>query len=271
MPLSLPWQVKWVLDKTPGLGSPQAEIASPDGSSQAEFTRLRSHFDGSVVGIRNVMLQSWFANALARPRTTAGAAAELRAIKAAYDDLSGRPAPRVFAAFNRHARQVMACGSWVAMLSGLRLGLRAGGQQPPPRRQFVAILSQAVLDSYDAGYHRYPNPYSGAPQELKQKHAARIRAEAAARASTFIVPDSKAVVAAPVAGAQLAAEGSPSTLEGEGGMWMQAAARKPMSAGPRSRVAAKLDSLNSNRRVTRELCFMSWESRPVGVISDTWI
>ena len=57
------------------------------------------------------MIQSWFANALARPRTVSGAREELLAIKSAYDDLSGRPSPRVFAAFNRCARAAQVQGA----------------------------------------------------------------------------------------------------------------------------------------------------------------
>ena len=32
-----------------------------------------------------------------------------------------------------------------------------------PRAQFVAMLRQAVLDSYSCGYHKAPSPFYGAP------------------------------------------------------------------------------------------------------------
>ena len=50
-------KVCWVLDLHPELGLPQFEVHTPEGDSLKEFDRLRLHFEGSIVGIRNIMLQ----------------------------------------------------------------------------------------------------------------------------------------------------------------------------------------------------------------------
>lgn len=101
--------------------------------------------------------QAWFANALARPVRTASAIKELTAIKAAYDSCSGLPPTSLFNAFNQHARSVMQCGSWMQVLAALRLGFSASAcAGSSPRALFAAILRQAVVDSFRAGYHRTP-------------------------------------------------------------------------------------------------------------------
>ena len=287
----------------PGYAQPQHECHTINAESQPEFERLSQHFSGSVVGIRNVMLQAWFANALARPRTSRGARAELAAIKAAYDELSGRPAPRVFAAFNAHARGVMRCGSWVEFLSGLRLGLRlaaGSGNSSSPRGLFVAILSQAVLDSFDAGYHRGPSPYEGADQALCEQHklrrqqekqmlqaVAEAEAEGAADAGGAAEAAGDPVVGgAPVvvAGAPVVVAGAPVVVadatvclegaeEGEGSgatSWVLACQRVRKVAAIRSQRGGSSEP----RRVAaveRALCFVSWELRPIGVVSDVWM
>ena len=303
-PSLCPCQARWVMDRAgPGYAQPQHECHTINAESQPEFERLSQHFSGSVVGIRNVMLQAWFANALARPRTSRGARAELAAIKAAYDELSGRPAPRVFAAFNAHARGVMRCGSGVEFLSGLRLGLRlaaGSGNSSSPRGLFVAILSQAVLDSFDAGYHRGPSPYAGADRALCEQHKLRRQQEkqmlqavaeaaaegaadagGAAEAASDPVEGSTPVV---VGGAPVCLEG---VEEGEGSgatSWVLACQRERKvdaivnrgqrvgSSEPR-RVAVERGGSSEPRRVVMErvLCFVSWELRPIGVVSDVWM
>ena len=45
------------MDKSPSLGQPQREVHTVNGDSEAEFYRLKNHFEGSAVGIRNVMIQ----------------------------------------------------------------------------------------------------------------------------------------------------------------------------------------------------------------------
>lgn len=143
-------QVRWAI-KAEGnwFGKPGSEEAS----EAADYRRLKSHFESGIVGLRLVMLQAWFANALARPSRTATMTDELSAIKTAYDECSGLPPTATFDAFNRHARSVMKCGSWMQALSTLRLGFSAS--TPTPRETFAAILRQAVVDSYRAGYHRH--------------------------------------------------------------------------------------------------------------------
>ena len=297
-PSLCPCQVRWVMDRAgPGYAQPQHECHTINAESQPEFERLSQHFSGSVVGIRNVMLQAWFANALARPRTSRGARAELAAIKAAYDELSGRPAPRVFAAFNAHARGVMRCGSWVEFLSGLRLGLRlaaGSGNSSSPRGLFVAILSQAVLDSFDAGYHRGPSPYAGADQALCEQHRLRRLQEkqmllAVAEAAAEGAADAGG--AAEVAGDPVVVGGAPVYLEGaeegEGSgatSWVLVCqqvrkvdaivnrGQRVGSSEPR-RVAVERGGSSEPRRVVMErvLCFVSWELRPIGVVSDVWM
>ena len=108
--------------------------------------------------------QAWFANALARPSQASSCKSELAAIKAAYDDCSGLAPARTFEAFNAHARRVRAMGSWLDVLSVLKLGFKP---RYNPRATFAAILRQAVLDSYQAGYHRAPAPLSY--QQQKQR------------------------------------------------------------------------------------------------------
>lgn len=254
------------MDKAaPGYAQPQQERHTVCADSQCEFERLSQHFSGSVIGIRNVMLQTWFANALARPRTSGGARDELRAIKVAYDELSGRPAPRVFAAFNAHARGVMRCGSWADFLSGLRLGLllaAGSGCSSSPRGLFVAVLSQAVLDSFDAGYHRGPSPYAGVGRALCEQHKLRRQQE---KQQLLPLP---AEAAGSPAGAGSASECSEGAERAESS-WLLVAKRASQAAAIRQRVGQG----SAPRRVAEErpLCFVSWELRPIGVVSDVWM
>ena len=104
------------------------------------------------------MIQSWFANALARPRQASTFQEELKAIKVAYDRGSGLPPPATFDAFNNHVRASLGCIQWTSFLHEMRLGFRVGLN---PRATFAAALRQAVVDSWEAGYHNSgprPNP-----------------------------------------------------------------------------------------------------------------
>eukprot|EP00195_Chlamydomonas_chlamydogama_P002566 CAMPEP_0202919244 /NCGR_PEP_ID=MMETSP1392-20130828/75380_1 /ASSEMBLY_ACC=CAM_ASM_000868 /TAXON_ID=225041 /ORGANISM="Chlamydomonas chlamydogama, Strain SAG 11-48b" /LENGTH=287 /DNA_ID=CAMNT_0049612537 /DNA_START=1 /DNA_END=861 /DNA_ORIENTATION=+ len=133
--------------------------AAPDGGSEADQQRLQNHFESASTGLRNVMLQTWFANGLARPTSVAGLRTELGTIKHAYDELSGLPPVSVLSAFHRHARSVLQCSNWRQFLQAMRLGtlstLPPGTSLPrplheplSPRALMVAMLRQAVIDSY---------------------------------------------------------------------------------------------------------------------------
>ena len=170
----------------------------------------------------------------------------------------------------------MSCGSWLAMLSGLRLGLRAteataidasvgdsgvsgaagsGGScnaasaigVMTPRAHFVAILCQAVLESYDQGYHRGPNPYQGAPKEIRERHLHRVQREEASHRAKRTEAEKMSQ-----GGCQ---GGSPAARRGAG------AAHQRGQQGLRA-----VDPR------TFQLCFMSWDlSPPIGVVSNKWM
>jgi hypothetical protein len=124
-----------------------------DGGSTHDLKRLKDHLRYGAVGLRNLMLQVWFANALARPSRQATLQQDLAAIKGSYDACSGMPPLRLFRAFNEQARYVLGCNSWQGVLHVLRLGVH---ESLHPRQAWVDILRQAVVDSYRAGYHSEP-------------------------------------------------------------------------------------------------------------------
>jgi hypothetical protein len=149
-------QVLWATRGKAGerFEAPQRERSGGKaGLSPDERWRIEQHWASGAVGCRMVMLQAWFANALARPSTAGGCLQELGAIKAAYDACSGMPPPCAFQAFNQQARGVLACGGWDEFLRCLRLGVRPGLPAPGT---VVAMLRQAVVDSHAAGYHSKP-------------------------------------------------------------------------------------------------------------------
>jgi hypothetical protein len=148
-------QVLWATRGRDGLafGSPQHERPSVPGRSADDEWRMKAHWASGAVGCKMVMLQAWFANALARPASTAGCLRELGAIKAGYDACSGMPPLATFRAFNRQARLVLACGGWEGFLRCLRLRVRPGLVAPAA---IAAMLRQAVVDSWAARYHSRP-------------------------------------------------------------------------------------------------------------------
>jgi ubiquitin-protein ligase len=147
-------QVMWAIrDVGDDFGRPHTERSSSRGDSRDDIWRLDNHFGAGAVGLRNVMLQAWFANGLARPATLAGCTQQLAAIKGSYDACSGMPPLHLFRAFNAQARSVLAAGGWHDFLRELRLGVCTTLQ---PAAALVALLRQAVLDSWAAGYHKRP-------------------------------------------------------------------------------------------------------------------
>ncbi|KAG1652356.1 hypothetical protein FOA52_002017 [Chlamydomonas sp. UWO 241] len=155
-------QVRWAIKETGDwFGSVGRETASPNGDSVDDVRRLRTHWECGKVGLRLVMLQTWFANALARPLSAATATADLARAKRAYDECSGLPPRATMDAFATHARSVVAATKWLQVLAALRLGFRHGAN---PRAVFAAALRQAVLDSHRARYHASPSP--GAPPRV---------------------------------------------------------------------------------------------------------
>ncbi|KAG1656605.1 hypothetical protein FOA52_008428 [Chlamydomonas sp. UWO 241] len=156
-------QVRWAIKETGDwFGSVGRETASPNGDSVDDVRRLRTHWECGKVGLRLVMLQTWFANALARPLSAATATADLARAKRAYDECSGLPPRATMDAFATHARSVVAATKWLQVLAALRLGFRHGAN---PRAVFAAALRQAVLDSHRARYHASPSP--GAPPRVR--------------------------------------------------------------------------------------------------------
>lgn len=153
-------QVYWVARES---GARFLDVAADDrgdekgrgGREGGDGYRLRQHFDHSKVGLRLVMIQAFFANALARPSKASTLRNELLRIKTSYDSRSGLPPPSTFQAFNNAVRTCLAASSWSACLKSLRLGFRVGIDQ---RAAFAQALRQGVLDSHISGYHRGPRP-----------------------------------------------------------------------------------------------------------------
>ncbi|GAX72905.1 hypothetical protein CEUSTIGMA_g360.t1 [Chlamydomonas eustigma] len=262
-------QIRWVVAKrnVQGFGEPQFEKRTADADSPAELRRLKGHFDASIVGLRNVMIQAWFANALARPSTSSIASQQLQSIKSTYDQLSGRPAPSIFAAFNHHSRNVLKCANWTDVFRELRLGLsnKLGFK---PRALFLAISSQAVLDSFDADYHKTPSPYKGADEALVMQHQERRKVElrllaqdAAGGSASFDADhlDVKQQLK------QQKANSNTVKTSAE----MLAAGVGIVSVLPHAHAVT-----NKPKRMQDahpRLCYVSWELQPIGVISDQWL
>lgn len=152
-------QVRWAARTWAATGNlqpgPEFTYCRPHGERTvaADRWRLQGHFKAAEISLHTMMLQAWFGNALARPATLAGRHQELSAIKAAYDACSGRPPERLLRSFEVRARAVRACKQWTEFLRGMRLGFRADLH---PKRLMAAMLRQAVVDSFAAGYHDRP-------------------------------------------------------------------------------------------------------------------
>lgn len=71
-------QVLWLQRE---LGSSFTSLAAAASARQTDESRLRRTFAASLTGLRLVALESWFANALARPKTGERAMEQLTAIR----------------------------------------------------------------------------------------------------------------------------------------------------------------------------------------------
>jgi hypothetical protein len=121
-------------------------------------------------------------------------------------------------------------------------------------------IPQAVLDSFDAGYHNVPNPYKDADKALVMQHDERRKMETillAQDAASSDAADPSAMKQQQQASSKCK---STAVMMARGG---RAAGKLPADA-----LASKLKMLQSMPPL---LCFVSWELHPIGVISDKWI
>ena len=128
---------------------------SPSATEMDHARRCNLQFHSSLVGLRNIMVQAWFANALARPKTRDPL--ELERIKGQYDDLVGSPGPVKFKSFAEHARKVLDVKKWSDVFAGLNMRLK-GKDAPEMFANLSAILYRGFQDSYSAKYHTSPRP-----------------------------------------------------------------------------------------------------------------